>query len=97
VETVLSHILPVSPRRAGLLNDARVVSTLPRFDLEKIVVPTLAISAADCGYGTFNGAKYTAEHIPNARFIGYPNGGHMLVGWNDAAEKEIVAFLKGGQ
>jgi len=93
VETVLSHILPVSSRRAGLLNDAHVVSSLPRYDLERIVAPTLAISTADCGYGTFENARYTAEHIPNARFIGYPDGGHMLVGRNDAVEKEIVAFL----
>jgi pimeloyl-ACP methyl ester carboxylesterase len=94
VETVLNHILPVSPRRAGLLNDARVVSSLPRYDLERITARTLAISTADDGYGTFDGARYTAARIPNARFIGYPNGGHMLVGWNHAAEAEIIAFLK---
>ena len=95
METVLSHILPVSPRRAGLLNDARVVSSLLRYDLERIVAPALAISTPDCGYGTFDGAKYTAEHIPNGRFIGYPDGGHMLVGRNDEVEAEIVAFLSG--
>ena len=47
IQQVLDHILPVSPRRMGLLNDARVVSALPRYDLEKIAAPTLAISAAD--------------------------------------------------
>jgi len=94
VQAALDHILPVSPRRAGLLNDAAVVSALARYDLEKIAVPTLAISTADDGYGTFEGARYAAEHIPNARFIGYPTGGHMLVGRNDAASAEIVAFLR---
>jgi pimeloyl-ACP methyl ester carboxylesterase len=94
VETVLSHILPVSPRRAGLLNHALVVSSLPRYDLERITARTLAISTADDGYGTFDEARYTAANIPNARFVGYPNGGHMLVGWNSAAESEIVEFLK---
>jgi pimeloyl-ACP methyl ester carboxylesterase len=92
VQTILDHILPVSPRRAGLLNDAAVVSSLPRYDLEKIAAPTLAISTADDGYGTFDGARYTAEHIPHARFIGYPSGGHMLVG-RDRAASEIVGFL----
>jgi pimeloyl-ACP methyl ester carboxylesterase len=94
IQQVLDHILPVSPRRMGLLNDARVVSALPRYDLEKIATPTLAISAADDVYGTFPGARYTAEHIPHARFIGYPSGGHMLVGRNAEAFAEITAFLK---
>ncbi len=94
IQLVLDHILPVSSRRMGLLNDARVLSSLPRYDLEKITAPTLAISTADDLYGTFAGARYTAEHIPHARFIGYPSGGHMLVGRNAEAFAEIVAFLK---
>jgi pimeloyl-ACP methyl ester carboxylesterase len=94
VEAVLDHILPVSPRRAGLLNDASIVASLPRYEVEKIAAPTLAISTADDGYHTFAGARYTAEHVPNARFIGYPSGGHMLVGRDAAAAAEIVAFLR---
>jgi pimeloyl-ACP methyl ester carboxylesterase len=96
IQQVLRHILPVSSRRLGLLNDARVLSALQRYDLEKIAAPTLAISAADDLYGTFSGARYTAEHIPHARFIGYPSGGHMLVGRSAGAFAEIIAFLRAG-
>ena len=78
----------------GLLNDARVVPSLPRYDLERIAAPTLAISAADDFYGTFAGAHYTAEHVPGARFIGYPTGGHLLVGRNADAESQILGFLR---
>lgn len=95
LQTFLEHILPISPRRAGLLNDAVVTSSLPRYELEKIAAPTLAISTADDQYGTFDGARYTAEHVPHARFIGYPRGGHMLVGRNAEAASEIAAFLRG--
>lgn len=70
------------------------VSSLTRYDLETIAAPTLAISTADDLYGTFDGARYTADHVPHARFIGYQKGGHMLVGRNDEAFAEIVAFLK---
>src|SRR5262249_21209853 len=77
---VLDRILPVRPRRPGLINDAAITSSLQRYDLERIAVPTLVISAADDLYGTFDGARYTADHVPHARFIGYPSGGHMLVG-----------------
>jgi len=94
VDDVLQHILPVSSRRLGLLNDAAVISSLRRYDLERISVPTLAISVADDLYGTFDGARYTAEHIPRARFIGFPSGGHLCVGHQEAVAAEIAAFLK---
>ena len=94
VRRVLDDILPVSPRRLGLLNDAAVTSTLPRYDLERITAPTLVISAADDLFGTYDGARYTAEHIPNARFVGYPTGGHLLVGRQREETAEIAAFLR---
>jgi pimeloyl-ACP methyl ester carboxylesterase len=94
VRVIGEHILPVRPRRLGLINDAAVVSSLTRYELEKIKAPTLAISASDDQYGTFDGARYTAEHVPNGRFIGYPSGGHMLVGHEAETGAEIAAFLK---
>ena len=94
LQTMLEHILPIRPRRLGLLNDAAVISSQTRSDLEKIAVPTLAISTADDLYGTFAGARYTAEHVPGARFIGYPSGGHMLVGHDDETAAHVAAFLK---
>ena len=57
-------------------------------------MPTLTLSTADDRYGTYDAARYTAEHIRGARFIGYASGGHLLVGHNDDAFAEIVAFLK---
>ena len=96
VAEILDHILPVSPRRTGLVNDAAVTSTLPRYELERVRAPTLVISAADDRFGTFEPARYTAEHIPGARFIGYPTGGHMLAGHGKEALAEIAAFLKPG-
>ena len=82
-----------SPRRIGLINDAAVVSSLPRYELEKIAAPTLTISVADDLYGTFDGARYTADHIPHARFIGYPSGGHMLVGHSAETAAAVSTFL----
>jgi 2-hydroxy-6-oxonona-2,4-dienedioate hydrolase len=94
VGQIMEHILPVSLRRPGLINDGAVVSSLPRYELERIAAPTLAISVSDDLYGTFDGARYTADHVPNARFIGYSSGGHMLVGHNAEAISRIAAFLK---
>ena len=94
VRLVLEHILPVSPRRLGLMNEANVVPALPRYELERIESPTLIISARDCLYGTFAGSQYSADHITNARFIGYPDGGHLLVGHQQETTDEVVNFLE---
>lgn len=88
------HILPVSARRAGLLNEAKVMAALERYALERITSPVLAISTQDDLYGTHDVARYTAQHIRGARFVGYPRGGHMLVGYQQAVTDEIAWFLK---
>jgi pimeloyl-ACP methyl ester carboxylesterase len=94
VNTILDHILPVSSRRLGLLNEAAVIPTLPRYELERLQAPTLLIAAQDDLYGMFPGMRYSSEHIPNARFIRFPTGGHMLVGHHAEVTAEIIGFLR---
>jgi 2-hydroxy-6-oxonona-2,4-dienedioate hydrolase len=94
VHEVLRNILPVSRRRLGLLNDAAVTSSLVRPDLEQIAVPTLILSTTDDLFGTFDSARYTAAHVPNARFVGYPSGGHLFVGHQEDIAAEIAGFLR---
>jgi pimeloyl-ACP methyl ester carboxylesterase len=94
VDAMLTHILPVSDRRPGLLNDARVCSALPRYDLERITAPTLVTSVADDLFGTYDIARYTAQHIPGARFLGFRSGGHVWLGHHRRHLAEIAAFLR---
>jgi pimeloyl-ACP methyl ester carboxylesterase len=94
VAQVLDHILPISPRRLGLVNDVAIISSLPRYELERIGVPTLVVSTADDLFGTFDTARYTAEHIPRARFVSYPSGGHLWVGHQKEVTSEIIGFLQ---
>jgi len=93
VARLLEHIMPVSRRRLGLLNDSEIASTLQRYELERIQVPTLVVSAEDDGYATYEGARYSAEHIPGARFLGYPSGGHMLLGHQEEILEEIERLI----
>ncbi len=94
VQQVLNHILPVSQRRLGLLNEAVVITSLQRYALERITVPTLTIGCANDLFGTYDGARYTAEQIPGARFVGYPSGGHLWVGHQQEVVAEIVRFVR---
>jgi pimeloyl-ACP methyl ester carboxylesterase len=96
VEGVLARILPVRLRRLGLRNDATVTSSLPRYDLERISAPTLVMSVEDDLFGTYDGARYSAAHIPHARFVGYPTGGHLWVGHQKEVMAEVTGFLRSG-
>ena len=89
----MQNIEPISQREKGLRNDAAVAPSIPRYELEKLVAPALVISAEDDLFGTYKGGRYTAEHIPGARFVGYSTGGHVLVGHGSDIRSELTQFL----
>lgn len=93
VDRMLEHILPVSERRLGLLNDAAVIATLPRYELERVKAPTLVLSCADDLFGTFEAARFTAARIPGARMVAYPTGGHLFVGHGRELVAEVAGFV----
>lgn len=93
VAIVRDHILPITARRYGLMHDAAIGGSLPRYELEKIAVPTLVVGVVDCLYGTYEGAQYTARHIPGARFFSVADGGHLWVGHDAEVTAEVSAFL----
>jgi pimeloyl-ACP methyl ester carboxylesterase len=94
VNDLAERILPVSTRAAGLRDDTRLGKSLGSYALESIRVPTLVVSARDDGFGTYAGAQYTAGRIAGATFIGFDDGGHLLVGHDEAVRHEIVKLLK---
>lgn len=94
VNAMAERVLPVSQRALGLRDDTRLGKRLGPAPLETIHVPTLVISARDDGFGTYAGAEYTASRIPGARFIGYADGGHLLVGRDEAVRDAIVGWLR---
>jgi pimeloyl-ACP methyl ester carboxylesterase len=94
VRHIIDAIMPLSARQEGLMNDARVVSTLGRYELERVRAPTLAISVADDGYGTYEGARYTAAKVPNGRFVSYARGGHVWVDHQAEVVETVTQFLR---
>ena len=94
VRTMAERVLPLSMRALGLRDDTRLGKGLGPAALETLRVPTLAISARDDGFGTYAGAAYTASRLSGSRFIGYEQGGHLLVGHEQAVHDAIVEWLK---
>jgi 2-hydroxy-6-oxonona-2,4-dienedioate hydrolase len=86
VNALADRILPVSIRAAGMRDDTRLGNSLGQYPLETIRVPTLVVSAHDDGFGTYASAEYTASQITGAKFVGFENGGHLLVGHDDEVQ-----------
>jgi pimeloyl-ACP methyl ester carboxylesterase len=83
--------LPISARLDGLKNDGAIAHALPRYELERVRVPTLVVTVRDDGFTMYERARYTAANIAGARLITYESGGHFWVGHH----AELIAELRG--
>lgn len=93
VDRMLNSIMPISRRAEGIRNDSVVSSNLTPYELEALRVPTLVLSAADDLYGTYERGRFTAEQIPDAEFVGFATGGHLLLGHAAEVRARISGFL----
>jgi pimeloyl-ACP methyl ester carboxylesterase len=93
VQNILWHILPVSRRSRGLLNDARLASNPAPMQLDRIDAPTLAISLEDDRFGTYEAARYLAASVAGAKLVTYPTGGHLWVGHDAELFGEVDRFI----
>jgi pimeloyl-ACP methyl ester carboxylesterase len=90
----IKSILPVSPRRLGVLNEGNTQGTQIQYPLEKVTTPTLFISAADDLYRTLPVARHAVRVIPNAKLIEFPTGGHLLLGRGEEIWPAVAEFLR---
>jgi 2-hydroxy-6-oxonona-2,4-dienedioate hydrolase len=93
VNDLAERILPVSRRAAGLRDDTRLGKRLGPDALESIRTPTLVVSARNDGFGTYAAARHTASRIAGAKFVGFDEGGHLLVGHDAQVQAEVVKLL----
>ena len=93
VNDLAERILPVSSRAAGLRDDTRLGKRLGPYALETIRAPALVVSARDDGFGTYAAAQYTAGRIAGAKFLGFDDGGHLLVGHDEEVQRAVLAHV----
>jgi 2-hydroxy-6-oxonona-2,4-dienedioate hydrolase len=91
VMAIVRSILPLSRRFPGINIDSIPDPAPPA--LERIVAPTLAISARDDLFRTAPAAEYAASRIPNAMLKIYDTGGHLLVNRGAETKALIQEFL----
>jgi pimeloyl-ACP methyl ester carboxylesterase len=92
ITEIMRNILPLSDRVAGIAVDSS--TEIAPWPLEKIAAQTLVISAKDDLFSTLPGARFTAEHIPNAELEVLESGGHLMLGQRDRVNAIIGSFLK---
>ena len=97
MEDLAARFLALSRRAARLRDDTRLGKSLGPAALVSIRAPTLVISEPDDGFGTYAGAQYTTGRITGARFVGYEQGGHLLVGHDEAVRAAILQPLVAGR
>ncbi|WP_158274652.1 alpha/beta fold hydrolase [Sphingosinicella humi] len=92
VTEVMRSILPLSERVGGLALDSRL--ELSAWPLEEMRVPVLIVSAKDDLFKTLPGARFTAEHIPDAEMRILESGGHLMVGQGAQVKAWTEDFLR---
>ena len=90
---IMQSALPLSQRQKGLWNDLMIVASPPRYESERLAVPTLVISIENDLFRTYESSRKMAERIPGARFVSFPTGGHLWVGRQEEVVSELTAFL----
>jgi pimeloyl-ACP methyl ester carboxylesterase len=68
---------PSTLRREGMINDMRQLMYFEIYPIEKISIPTLVIHAVDDPIIPFTSGEFSAQTIPNARFLQLEGGGHF--------------------
>ena len=91
---ILDQMLPISARWRGMLNDAHLAGDPARVDFRRLAIPTLIISAEDDRFGTAGTAKAIARQMPSSELLVFPNGGHVLLGHDEASARAIARFVK---
>ncbi|WP_052161224.1 alpha/beta hydrolase [Hoeflea sp. BAL378] len=90
---VLDALMPIRPRRQGMIQDGRMAGSPADIDLARIKAPTLILSAEDDRFGTAGTARVIAARIPDAKLVVYPSGGHLWLGHDDEVSAEIASFV----
>ena len=92
---VVDSMSPISLREYGIYHDRDTLTVLPEdeFRLEQqITVPTLVVHAVDDGLQPYSHAENTATKVPDAEFLSYEQGGHLLLLQLDEVREKVAAF-----
>jgi pimeloyl-ACP methyl ester carboxylesterase len=83
-DEVFDNLLPVKPRRKGIINDTEITNidmavNFNDYPVENINIPILVINAKDDPMAKYENTEYFLKRI-NAETLIFPDGGHLIIG-----------------
>jgi pimeloyl-ACP methyl ester carboxylesterase len=81
-------------RRKGFALDYSLFPNLPRYPVERISVPTLAVHGTDDSTVPFSHSRFLADNVPGARLLAIEGGRHLsIVTHKEIALTGVYRFL----
>jgi 2-hydroxy-6-oxonona-2,4-dienedioate hydrolase len=93
IQELKNTLYPISMRYEGIKNDNKNDLAASRYPYESINVPTLLISAKDDLFKSYLKAEYAAKYIPNAKFVPYESGGHLLLRHDSEVRDQVQQHI----
>ena len=99
IDNLLSSILPIKPRKEGILNDQDItnmdmIKNYHDYNIEKIKAPILILHAKNDSLAKYEKMIPASKRFQNARVITYEKGGHVLFSHGKETRNYIKNFLK---
>ncbi|CAI7979736.1 Alpha/beta hydrolase [Frankia sp. Hr75.2] len=93
---IMTTLLPVHPRHAGMIFDNVVTAPemlADQLPWEEISVPTLVVTAEDSPLPRPAAARAVVDRLPRGNLLVLPRGGHLLLGNIGPLRAALAAFL----
>ncbi|MGA7732918.1 MAG: alpha/beta hydrolase [Chloroflexia bacterium] len=86
---------PLALRRGGFALDLALFPNIPRYPVERIGVPTLAVHGSADSTVPFSHSQFLADNVPGARLLTIEGGGHLsIVTHKEVALTGVYHFLQ---
>lgn len=99
LEELFNTILPINPRRKGIINDEKVTNpdmiiNYSEYPIENIEKPFLILHAKNDPMAKYKTTETAIKRLNNVETIVYEKGGHVLFGHSEKNRRYISDFLK---
>lgn len=94
----LNAILPLKPRKAGIVFDASVSNTVMvndymKYDMRNLEMPVLVIHAKDDKMADFRNVEPWIDRIKDCTFVPLDSGGHLMEGNSKVIDAAVEQFI----
>lgn len=91
-------MLPVKERKAGIVLDGGktnpdMARNFDAYPIERMHIPTLILHTKDDKLASYEEVTHVLPRFPNAVFVSFEEGGHLLAGHGEEVRKRVLQFL----